>query len=167
MTDRCAGTHLTGVRRGVLTTMALSAVVAVSAGLMWRRVTTRRARNSAGSLHEVVQECEMASASVLELIERCDAERWEAGGRRLHASLVALEQRIGHVSRAASDDQGRRSLDELAGALISLRGALEADVRLHLDATTPPSLLEAGDDVLLVRCEDLTMSARALGDVRA
>jgi hypothetical protein len=80
------------------------------------------------------------------------------------AELVALEQRITQAASVARAERAQRSLDHLAGALISLRGALEADMRLHLDTLTPATLLEAGDDVLLVRCEDLVTTARALGD---
>lgn len=126
------------------------------------RRAARRRRGTA-QLDDLATECDRVSAEALDLVAAADHrsgldERWLA----LHARLVDLELRTTAAAEATHDPRSQRPLDQLAGALIALRGALEKDVDLHARPDIAPAVVAAGDDVVTVRCDDIHKIVRSL-----
>ncbi len=148
---------------GAITTGVLLLIVGALAGLVAYRRQRPGTSEHIDRSEDIAQGCLRTSAEAVELLtghEEGDAlyDRWV----RLHARLVELERQATDAADAAPDLDSQRSLDQLAAALISLRATLEADVRLRLDPDAEPSLVHATDDAVVVRCEDLTLTVRAL-----
>lgn len=151
--------------RGLATAGLMSGVV-VAAFAMGRRSCRHSADPGAEIGDDVAMTCLATTADVAALLEESPRgevlhQRW--GG--LHARLVDLERRTTQRADAAPDLEAGRPFDQLAGTLISLRTALEAGVRLRLDHDPTPCLIEAADGIVIVRCEDVNVTARTLSSV--
>lgn len=148
---------------GVLSTAALVIISGLAAtGHLWRR--RRVEHDPATAVDQIARDCEAVGSDAFEIV-LAGAREDDIGSRwgRLHPALVELEHRITETANTTPDSRGRRSLDRTAAALTACRAALEAYVQLQVEPATSP-LLEAGDDVVMVRCEDLVLSARALNE---
>ena len=125
----------------------------------------RAARRRRGStqLDDLATECDRVSAEALDLVAAAD-HRSDLGDRwlGLHARLVDLELRTTAAAEATHDPRSQRALDQLAGALIALRGALEKGVHLHTRPDIASAVLAASDDVVTVRCDDISKIVRSL-----
>ncbi len=82
----------------------------------------------------------------------------------LHAELIDLESRTDAAATGCGSVETRRALDRTSQALIALRTALEAHVRLRLGPVdaSQTSLLEAAASTVAVRRDDLRSVAEAL-----
>ena len=127
-------------------------------GLPGNQMLLRRDR-----VDDLGQECERMATTAMRLIGDVAGDRPPNGWHPLHVELAGLEARATGEANATRKPERQRSLDHLAGALISLRTALLVGARLRDDITTPTVLRDAADDIVTVRCEDLVMSARELG----
>lgn len=100
------------------------------------------------------------------LTDRCSREGLWDRWAMVHGRLVDLELRATALAGTALADV-RRSLDHLATAVIALRTAVEVDVQRRLDAEPVPVLIEATDDVVALRLEDVVVTARRLAGRRS
>ena len=136
----------------------LSTTTFVRVVMHWARRVLRRDR-----VDDLGQECERMATTAMRLIGDVAGDHPPNGWHPLHVELAGLEARATGEANATRKPERQRSLDHLAGALISLRTALLVGARLRDDITTPTVLRDAADDIVTVRCEDLGMSARELG----
>lgn len=110
--------------------------------------------------HDIVKCCEAISAQAFDFV--LDEQRGPeaAPWHRVHAIAIGLDRDIADVAASTSNEQHRRLLDELAAAAIALRGALEVRIRATRDDDPSPAIVAASNDLVVVRCEDLVMTAR-------
>ena len=123
-----------------------------------------RARSHTERVARLLDDCGRTAAEGLELVGtalRAD-ERLRVRWSRLSARLVDLEMRATNAANAMRDVQRQRQFDELAGALIALRGAVDVGARLRCEPDASVRVVTAGDDMVLVRCDDLRMAVLAI-----
>lgn len=124
----------------------------------------KQAPSDAPGLVRLLDDCGRTAAEGRELlgaVYRAD-EQLRARWSRLHARLVDLEVRATGAANATRDTRRQRQLDELAGALIALRGAVDADARLRFVPEAAPPVVAAGDHMVLVRCDDVLAAILAI-----
>lgn len=92
--------------------------------------------------------------------DHCRDELWDRWAM-LHGRFVDLELRAAARAGSEAVPEVQRSLDHLAGAVIALRTAVE------VDAEPVPVLIEATDDIVASRLEDVAVTARRLAEKRA
>lgn len=93
-----------------------------------------------------------------------DIEHLEREWPVLHAELIDLEARVEATAVRAADPDAQRALDRTWSALIALRSALEAHVRLRLGPVdaSQSSLIEPLARTVGIRRDDLRVVAAAL-----
>ncbi len=133
---------------------------ALIAMLVRRRRRTKS--DLAPDISQIVDRCESVSAQAFGAVLDSGTDSGLNGWQQLHASTMALDRDITSAADSARDTASQRSLDELAAAAIALRGALEVRARAGQEASQSPAIIAASNDLVIVRSEDLVMSARAV-----
>jgi hypothetical protein len=154
-------------QRIIVAAMLLVAFVGVVARIVLPRGRLGWHSRPGATIGEILLGCEQLSTELLGFFpsERGD-QPFHGGWERQHVRLVLLEWQATEAANAAREPCEQRSLDQLAAALIALRGALEADMRLCRQPGIVPELRRAVDDAVITRCRDLMISARTIGGMR-
>jgi hypothetical protein len=139
--------------------MALAAVAGIAA-LFSRRSTGQSVDTSSKQilLDDITRTCRSVhDTSVLSLLQATDSVTLQSGWSAAQRQLVDLEGRISYLAVDIADPTNLRSIQELGSAVTGVRGALESNVGLRMEAPASghADLIEASNRTVLYRSEQL------------
>lgn len=111
---------------------------------------------------EIVRRCEQISAETFEILLDLSCAAHQARWGHVHTAAIRLDRDISGATARTRHVESQRSLDELAAAAIALRGSIERRVAASLHTSPSSAIIAANDDLVVLRCEDLLMTARNL-----
>jgi hypothetical protein len=153
---------LTSDERALLIGIGL-VVLAIAIGAT--ALATRRSRDRAGEheanqrrLDDITRRCRsIHDSAVLSLLQTNNPTLLQSNWAAARNQLIGLENQVGSLTSALSDEDQRRTVHELGLAVSGVRGALESNVNLRLEPQEPgqAELIEASNRTALYRSEQL------------